>query len=127
MKHRSIIRNVSLSCRTAPPCEVCIVPCKTAHKSSACVSSSWCLNQRLRLFPKRHVRKTLDSIISKKATAVIKRVKDCEHTSQCVNQRKRRAGNLSRFHGTKPVIFKPVISGSNMVEFTPHLVISFLT
>ena len=127
MKHRRIIRNVSLSCRTAPPCEVCIVPCKTAHKSSACVSSSWCLNQRLRLFPKRHVSKTLASSLNEKATAVIKRVKDYEHTSQCVNQRKRRAGNLSRFHGTKPVIFKPVISGSNMVGLPQHLTISFLT
>ena len=27
-------------------------------------------------------------------------------------KRERRAENLSRFHGTKPVIFKPVISGS---------------
>ena len=72
------------------------------------------------------MRKTLASILSEKATAVIKRVKDYEHTSQCVNQRKRRAGNLSRFYGTKPVIFKLVISGSNMVEFTPNLEISFL-
>ena len=81
----------------------------------------------MRLFPKRHVRKTLASILSEKATAVIKRVKDCEHTSQCVNPRKRRARKLSRFHGTKPVIFKAVISGTNMVEFTPNLVISFLS
>ena len=80
---------------------------------------------RLKLFPQKHVRKTLASILSEKATAIIKRVKDYEHTSQCVNQRKRRAGNLSRFPSTKPVIFKPVISGSNMVEFTPNLVISF--
>ena len=69
MKHRRVI---SISSRTAPPRDVCIVPCKMAHKSSACVSSSWCLNQRLRLFPKRHVRKTLASILSKKATMVIK-------------------------------------------------------
>ena len=73
------------------------------------------------------MRKTLASILPEKVTVVIKRVKDSEHTSECVNQRKRRAGNLSRFHGTKLVIFKPVISGSNMVEFTPNLVISFLS
>ena len=75
----------------------------------------------------RHVRKTLDSILSEKATAIIKRVKDCEHTSQCVNQRKRRARNLLRFHGTKPVIFKPVISGSNMVGLSQNMMSSFLT
>jgi len=72
------------------------------------------------------MRKTLASLLSEKATAVKKRVKDYKHTSQCVNQRKRRAGNLLRFYDAKPVIFKPIISGSNMVEFTPNLVISFL-
>ena len=49
-----------------------LCPVKIAHKSNVCASSSWCLNQRLRLFPKRHVRKTLASILSEKATAVIK-------------------------------------------------------
>ena len=95
---------------------------KIAHQSNACATLSWCLNQRLKLFLGKHMRKTLASILSKKVTAVIKRVKDCEHTFQCVNKRKR-AGNLSRFHNTKIVIFKPVISGSKMVEFTPNLVI----
>ena len=47
-------------------------PVKIAHKSNVCALSSWCLNQRLRLFPKRHVRKILASILSEKATAVIK-------------------------------------------------------
>ena len=32
-------------------------PVKIAHKSNVCASLSWCLNQWLRLFPKRHVRK----------------------------------------------------------------------
>ena len=82
----------------------------------------------MRFLPKRHVRKTLASIVSEKATAIIKReLESVEHTSQCVNPRKRRVGNLSRFHGTKLVIFKQVISGSNMVEFTPNMVISFLS
>ena len=31
--------------------------------------------------PWKHMRKTLASILNEKATAVIKRVKDCEHTS----------------------------------------------
>ena len=86
-----------------------LCPTRTFHQFNACVSSSWWLHQRLKLFPGKHMRKTLASILSEKAIAVKKRVKDCEHTSQCVNQRKRRAGNLSRFHGTKLVIFKPVI------------------
>ena len=77
---------------------------RTSHLSNACVSLSWCLNQRLKLFPKKHMRKTLASILSEKATAAIKRVKDCEHTSECVKQRKRRTGNLSRFYGTPLVI-----------------------
>ena len=55
-----------------------LCPAKIVHKSNACASSSWCLNQRLELFPDKHVRKTLASILSEKATAVIKRVKDCE-------------------------------------------------
>ena len=81
MKHRRVI---SISSRTAPPRDVCIVPCKMAHKSSACVSSSWCLNQRLRLFLKRHVRKTLASILNEKATAVIKRIRECRtHSTTC--------------------------------------------
>ena len=103
-----------------------LCPAKIAHQSNACASLSWCLNQWLRLFPKRHVRKTLASILSEKATGVIKRVKDCEHISQCVNQRKRRAENMSRFHDTEPVILKLVIRGSNMVKFPSNLVISFL-
>ena len=105
-----------------------LCPTKTAHKSSACVSSSWCLNQWLRLFPKRHVRKKTQppSSVRKLLLLLYKKLESVEHTPQHVKQRKRRAGNLSRFHGTKLVIFKPVISGSNMVEFTPNLVISFL-
>ena len=72
------------------------------------------------------MRKTLASILSEKATAVIKRIRECRTHSTTREAKKRRTGNLLRFYGTKPVIFKPVISGSNMVEFTPNLVISFL-
>ena len=107
--------------------EHALCPAKIAHQSNAYASLSWCLNQRLKLFHGKHMRKTLASILSEKATAVIKRVRDCRTHPQRLKQRKRRAENLSRFDGTKPVIFKLVISGSNMVEFTPNLVISFLT
>ena len=48
-----------------------------------------------------------------------------EHTPQCVMQRKRTV-NLSRFHGTKPVILKPVIRGSNMVGLSQNMMSSFL-
>ena len=126
MKHRRVVSNDPLSCRTTPPYEVCIVPCKNSPPVQCLCIVELVPKSTLKLFPRKHMRKTLASILSEKATVVIKRVKDYEHTSQCVNQRKRRARNLSRFHGTKPVIFKPVISGSNMVEFTPNLVISFL-
>ena len=57
-----------------------------------------------------------------------KEIKRIEHTPQRVNQRKRRTRNLSRFLGTKPNIFKPTISDSNMVgmasnfgDLIPHL------
>jgi len=52
-------------------------------------------------------------------------LESAEHTPQCVMQRKRRTGNLSRFHGTKPVIFKPVIRRSNMVGLSQNLASSF--
>ena len=57
-----------------------------------------------------------------------KEIGSIEHTPQCVKQRKRRTRNLSRFQGTKPNIFKPTISDSNMVgmasnfgDLIPHL------
>ena len=37
-----------------------------------------------------------------------------------MKQRKRKAGNLSRFHGTKQVILKPVIRGSNIVVLSQN-------
>lgn len=57
-----------------------------------------------------------------------KEIESIEHTPQRVKQRKRRTRNLSRFQGTKPNIFKPTISDSNMVgmasnfgDLIPHL------
>jgi hypothetical protein len=38
-----------------------------------------------------------------------------------VKQGKRRTENLSRFCGTKLIIFKPVIGDSNVVRLTPKL------
>ena len=104
-----------------------LCPTKIAHKSSACVSSSWCLNQRLRLFPKRHVRKKPQppSSVRKLLLLLYDELESAEHTPQCVMQRKRRMGNLSRFHGTKSVILKPVIRGSKMVGSSQNLASSF--
>jgi len=98
--------------------EYALCPTKTAHKSNAYASSSWCLNQLLKLFPRKHMRKTLASILSEKATAIIKRVRECRTQSTMYDAKEKRAGNLSRFHGTKPVILKPVIRGSNMTCFS---------
>ena len=57
-----------------------------------------------------------------------KEIESIEHTPQRVKQRKRRTRNLSRFFGTKPSIFRPTISDSNMVgtasnfgDLIPHL------
>jgi hypothetical protein len=130
MKCQRIIRKWSLIFVGLPlHVGYALCPTKIAHQSSACASSSWCQNQRLELFPKKHVRKdpSLSSLISEKAAAAVRKVRKCKtHTPQCVNQRKGRTRNLSRFHGTEPVIFKPVISDTNVVGLAPNLVISFL-
>jgi hypothetical protein len=50
-----------------------------------------------------------------------------EHTSQRERREEEGEANLSRFVGSEPVIFKPVIGGSNVVGLAPNLVSSFLT
>ena len=71
-----------------------LCPAKIAHKSNACASSSWCLNQRLELFPEKHVRKTLASILSEKATtASIRRVKACRTQSTMYDAKEKKSGN----------------------------------
>jgi len=74
-----------------------LCPTKIAHQSNACVSLSWCLNQRLKLFPKRHVRKTLDSILSEKANAAIRRIRKCRTCSTTCEAKRKKSGKLSRF------------------------------
>ena len=61
------------------------------------------------------MRKTLASILSEKATVVIKRIRECRTHSTTHEAKEKKSRNLSRFHGTKLVILKPVIRGSNMV------------
>ena len=80
----------------------------------------------MKLFPKRHVRKTLASILSEKATTIIKRIRECRtHFAMCEAKKKKNGQSVKvLWHSTS--YFKPVISGSNLVEFTPNLVISFL-
>ena len=80
----------------------------------------------MRLFPKRHVRKTLASILSEKATAVIKRIRECRTHSTTREAKKKKSGKSVKVLWHSTSYLKPVISGSNMVEFTPNLVISFL-
>jgi hypothetical protein len=41
--------------------------------------------------------------------------------------KKKRTRNLSKFQDTTPVVFKPVISDSNVVGLAPNLVILFLS
>ena len=74
-----------------------LCPAKTTHKSNVYTSSSWCLNQRLRLFPKRHVRKkTLASILSEKATvASIRKVRECRtHFTMCDAKKKKNGKSI---------------------------------
>ena len=106
MKHRRVIRYVSLSCRTAPPCEYALCPARTSHQLNACASWSWCLNQWFKLFPKNHIRKNLSLHPQRKELLLLlyKEIESAEHTPQCMKQRKRRVGNLSRFYGTPLVI-----------------------
>ena len=86
-----------------------LCPVKIAHKSNVCASLSYCLNQHLKLFPKWRVRKTLASILSEKATAVIK-----EEREICPD-----------FVALNRVSSSQAISDSNEVGLTPNLVISF--
>ena len=72
--------------------EYALCPAKTAHKSSACASSSWCLNQRLKLFLRKQLRKTLASILSEKATTVIKRIRECRTHSTTREAKKKKSG-----------------------------------
>ena len=73
------------------PVKYALCPTKIAHKSNAYASSSWCLNQRLKLFPRKHKSKTLASILSEKATAAsIRRVKECRtHSTTCEAKEKK--------------------------------------
>ena len=102
--------------RTVPPRGVCLVP----HKNLPQIECL-CI---IELVSKSIVEGSL-SLVGR-MLLLYGELKSAEHTPQHVKQRKRRAGNLSRLCGTPLVIFKLVISGSNMVEFTPNLVISFL-
>ena len=81
----------------------------------------------MRLFPKRQVRKTLASILSEKATTVIKRIRECRTHSTTREAKKKKSGKSIKVLWHSTSYLKLVISGSNMVEFTPNLVISFLT
>ena len=46
----------------------------------------------MRLFLKRHVRKTLASILSEKATTVIKRIRECRTHSTTREAKKKKNG-----------------------------------
>ena len=72
------------------------------------------------------MRETLSSILSEKATMVIKRIREYIMHSTMREAKKKKSGKYVKvlWHSTSDL--KPVISGSNMVEFTPNLLISFL-
>ena len=72
------------------------------------------------------MRKTLASILSEKATIVIKRIRECRTHSTTREAKEKKSGKSVEIPCTKLVIFKLVISGSNLLQFSPNLVISFL-
>ena len=80
----------------------------------------------MKLFPKRHVGKTLASILSEKAATIIRRIRECRTHSTTREAKEKKSGKSSKVLWHSTSFLKPVISGSNMVEFTPNLVISFL-
>ena len=73
------------------------------------------------------MRKTLASNLSEKATAAIKRIRECKTHSTMREEKKKKSGKSVKVLRHSTSYLKPVISDSNMVEFTPKLVISFLT
>jgi len=73
------------------------------------------------------MRKTLASILSEKATAVIKRIRKCRKHSTTCEAKKKKSGKSVKVLWHSTSYLKPVIGGSNRDEFTPNLVISFLT
>ena len=80
----------------------------------------------MKLFPGKHIRKTLASILSKKATVVIKTIRECRTHSTTLEAKKKKSGKSVKVLWHSTSYLKQVISGSNLVEFTPNLVISFL-
>ena len=71
------------------------------------------------------MRKTLASILSEKATTVIKKIRECRTHSTTRKAKKKKCGKSVKVSWHSTSYLKPVISDSNMVEFTPNLVISF--
>ena len=72
------------------------------------------------------MRKTLGSTLSEKATAIIKRIIECRTHSTMREAKKKKSGKSIKVLWHSTSYHKLVISGSNMAEFTPNLVISFL-
>jgi len=69
---------------------------------------------------------TLASILSEKATAVIKRIRECRTHSTMHEAKKKKSGKSVKVLWHSTSYLKPVISGSNMVGLPQHLPISFL-
>ena len=73
------------------------------------------------------MRKILDSILSEKATAVIKRIRECRTHSTTREAKKKKSGKSVKVLWHSTSYLKPTISGSNRVDFTPNLVFSLPT
>ena len=72
------------------------------------------------------MRKTLASILSEKATTIMKKIRGCRTHSTPREAKKKKSGKSIKVLWHSTSYLKPVISSSNMAEFTPNLVISIL-
>jgi hypothetical protein len=104
---------------------------KTAHKPNACAPLILSSNQWLRLLlgdthnpnPSLHSQQRQRD---RELLLLLLRERERRESRTYTHLNVRREKNLSRFGGCKPVIFKLVIGGLNLVGLTPNLVILFL-
>ena len=113
-------------CRTVTPREVCIVPCKNIPPVQCLCTIELVPKSTVEVVPMRHMRKTLASILSEKAIAVIKRIRECRTHSTTREEKKKKSGKSVQVLWHSTSYLKPVIRSSNMVGLPQHLTISFL-
>ena len=67
------------------------------------------------------MRKTLASILGEKATTIMKKIRECRTHSTTCEAKKKKSGKSVKVLWHSTSYLKPLISGSNMVQFTPNV------